>query len=144
MALQNSMMLFVCSHKEIIDQICTIIWLNALILLSRDCSCYLSTIPFSTIILHSSDFPQKYFAWVTNLWNLCGVHFEICSHKRNRGSRNLLPVPLEHWYSQSDADCTSVLSDLWEISVFSKIFNLLFPLSFHVIFEGKFDNKTIK
>lgn len=127
MALQNSMLPSVCSHKGVIDQMCTIIWLNAFILLSRVCSCYPGTIPSSTIILHSSYFPPKYFAWVTNLWNLCGVHFEICSHKSNGGCRNLLLVPLEHWYSHSDADCTSVLSDLWEISILSKIY-LLFLL----------------
>lgn len=101
-------------------KIFTILWWNAFLLISRDCSCYPVTITSSIVILLFC-FPQMGFSWVINLPNLCRMHLEICSHKSNRGWKNLLPVPLECRYSQSDSDCTSVLSGHWEICVFLKI-----------------------
>lgn len=89
-------------------KIFTILWWNAFLLVRRDCSCYPVTITSSIVILLFC-FPQMGFSWVINLPNLCRMHLEICSHKSNRGWKNLLPVPLECRYSQSHSDCTSVL-----------------------------------
>lgn len=114
------------AHREANDKIFTILWLNAFLLLSRNHSCHPVTIITSSIIIRLSYFPPKGFAWVTNLPNLCRMRSEICSHKSNREWRNLLPLPLEHWFSWSDADCTSVLTGLWEICIFFKSLYVFF------------------